>query len=202
MAGLAVRFLGDLKKDRKKTALLIALAAVFFYVWIPIMKSSDAAAPAAPGAKPTASASRAAQRNSRAASNNVKNSAQAAMATVDGEYLYPTFLTEPLKASVLAHNPFLPLASERKVKEASPVQKAEPKKDDAEVIREKEQQRLKEIKVASILTFGTSSSCTVSDQILYMGSVYKGFTVKAIESNYVVFVGQAGEYRITIENPR
>lgn len=202
MAGLATRLVGDLKKDRKKTALLIALAAVFFYVWIPMMKSSDDPVPN-PAAAKAGAANQSARRQPRSAKNRAAPSNQVELKSPPMQYSYPAFLSEPLQASLLGNNPFLPLASERqKNKIAVPEEKTEPSKNSVEVRREEELARIGTIKVKSILALGSRSSCTVDEQILYKGSVYKGFTVKAIENDYVLFAGQEGEYKVAIQNPR
>ncbi len=178
-----------LKKEQKKVAFLIALTAVFLYVWIPLMKGSD------PVPKPTAAVnSKATARGKATGKRAAKTSPEA---TKERKVTYPAFLKKPLPAVMLPRNPFLSLPDETPP-EPEPVAVEEETNNEDDALRAAEKARSEKMVITSTMLSGRNPSCVVDGLVLVKDSEYNGFKVKKISEFDVVFIGEYGEYRVSI----
>jgi len=178
-----------LKKEQKKVAFLIALTAVFLYVWIPLMKGSDPVPnPAAANLNPKAKAK---SRTARAGRD-----VAAPKTEEERKVTYPAFLKKPLPAVMLPRNPFLSLPDETPP-EPEPVAVEETNSED-EALRAAEMARAEKMVITSTMLSGRNPSCVVDGLVLVQGSEYNGFKIKKISESGVVFAGEYGAYTLTI----
>ena len=178
-----------LKKEQKKVAFLVALAAVFLYVWIPLMKGSDPVPnPAAANLNPKATAKSRTGKAGREATPPVTEK--------ERKVTYPAFLKKPLPAVMLPRNPFLSLADETPP-EPEPVAVEETNTEE-EALKATEKARAEKMVITSTMLSGRNPSCVVDGLVLVKGSEYNGFKVKKISEFGVVIVGEYGAYQVTI----
>lgn len=178
-----------LKKEQKKVAFLIALTAVFLYVWIPLMKGSDPVPnPASAKVNPKAKAkSRTAKTDREAAPPETEN---------DRRVTYPAFLKKPLPAVMLPRNPFLSLPDETPP-EPEPVAVEETSNED-DALKTAEKARAEKMVITSTMLSGRNPSCVVDGLVLVQGSEYNRFKIKKISEFGVDFLGEFGVYRVSI----
>lgn|GEM_PF-2563221 len=177
-------------KQPKKVAFLVALTAVFCYVWIPLfMKKS--------GPAPNAAARKNAAARSRAGTSDASTNAGGLSEVLDN-YELPEFLAEPMPASMLPCNPFVSLVPDEPEEEEQVVQK-EIQVQEVELLREKERTRAGALEVSCILLAKRKKSCVVDGALLYVGSNYNGFTVKEIRQQSIVIAGEYDEYTVRVQ---
>jgi hypothetical protein len=179
-----------LKKERKKVGILVALLAVFLYVWIPLMKSSDSDMPVIP-VSPAAAAQVAAGAGSSVEAAQPKEAPP-----------YPAFLKVPLPARMLPRNPFVQLSAGAEKKKA-PIEKKNvvPIESPSELLRKDEMRKAESMVVTSIMRSGSNPCCVVDGVVLSVGSIHKGFVIKEIREQVILFSGKAGDYTISVKQP-
>ncbi len=178
-----------IKRERKKVVFLTVLLVFFFYLVIPLMSGSDQ--------EETQTAGTRSEKKKKKKSDTKQSTDSEDVSKEAGESQYPVFLIEPVKADLLAGNPFLPLGMNSGAMGQSG-RKGRMRMGSSYPGSEMEE--IKKMNVASTL-LGEISTCVVDGEVLRVGSEYKGFVVKEIGSQYVVFTSSFGEYRATIQSP-
>jgi len=189
-----------LKKERKKVAFLVALAAVFLYVWIPLMKRSPHQAAAKPGSTVAAARATRTTSSSKPAKNAARNtSAILKESTTREPAEYPAFLKIPLPARMVPGNPFVSLCSRNKERPPKSTVRKEPKTSPVKGIRAAEKEKIGGMILSSIMRLGKTPCCVIDGEVLGVGSLHKGLKIKEIGDQAVILSGKGDDYRISVK---